>query len=207
MYTQRTQAIRAAGSAIALAYRWVVTKVLLLISPSVSVEGLIVVALNGSVAPAAIAQLRSAIRLIDAHAPLLLARLRRDVRRLMLVQTGGPEYWPFANGFILNAAFVVDSDVEFIALTIIHESTHARLWRAGVRYGPACRERIERLCVQAEASFARRLPDGEDFVEYAESKLGSRWWADEAVKERQLRAREALWPTWLTRVHRFIARA
>lgn len=191
---------------ITLPYRWLVTKILLLLSPSVSVDGLMVVALNGSVTATATSQLQNALRLIDTYAPLVLQRLRRDVKRLMLVQAGGPEYWPFADGFILNAAFVEDSDAEFIALTIIHEATHARLWRAGFRYNQACRERIENLCVQAEVSFAERLPDAEYFVEHTKKKLSHRWWTDDAIKERQLRARRALWPTWLIRMHRLIAR-
>ncbi|MGH7653052.1 MAG: hypothetical protein ACREN6_00145 [Gemmatimonadaceae bacterium] len=143
--------------------------------------------------------MEGAFDLIGAVAPQILARIHRDVKRIMLVDAGGPEFWPLARGFILNTAFVEGSDIEFIALTIVHEATHARLWHAGFRYHERLRGRIERICVGAERAFAMRLPDAEYFVAYSEEKLASPWWAASQVEARQARARAKLWPGWLFR--------
>ncbi|MEO0772021.1 MAG: hypothetical protein AAFZ04_02450 [Pseudomonadota bacterium] len=45
-----------------------------------------------------------------------------------------------------------------LALSIIHEMCHARLWEAGIGYdAPALRVRVEQVCIRREIAFARKL--------------------------------------------------
>ena len=44
-----------------------------------------------------------------------------------------------------------------IAATLVHEAVHARLQRAGLRYWPDLRPRIEAVCVREEIAFVRLL--------------------------------------------------
>lgn len=45
-----------------------------------------------------------------------------------------------------------------LALCIIHEMCHARLWERGIGYdGPALRLRVEEVCIRREMAFARKL--------------------------------------------------
>jgi hypothetical protein len=189
------------GGSLRLLPHRIIARMLLALSPKAIVDGFEVSALNGTLTPHLIAHLRSAIALIGDRDPRLLARIRKDVKRILLVSAGGPEYWPFANGFILNTSFVTQSDIEFIALTIVHEATHARLWKRGLRYGTDVRERIERICVDAELAFASHLKDPGYFSTHVTQKLATPWWTAAQVTERRRRARDILWPRWLVRAH------
>lgn len=134
--------------------------------------------------------LRSAIDLIGKTAPNRLARLNRDVGRVLLLMVDSPEYWPFANGFAIGLAAAQDVPVDQLALTIVHEATHARLWRAGFRYTPDIRERIEHICVRAELDFAQRLPRAQELVDGLRAKLLHPWWTKAALAERRRLVRE-----------------
>lgn len=188
------------GGVLALPRRLLV-HLLLRLSPKVIIEGFEVSALNESLTTRLLSQLQSALELIKHVDPRIFQRLHRDIKRIMLVSVGGPEYWPFANGLIVNADVVEGSDSEFVALTIVHEGTHARLWKSGIRYTPELRERIERVCVRAELAFVSRLPDSAFWVDHVTQKLAMPWWTSAQISQRQVRAREALWPRWLVRLH------
>jgi hypothetical protein len=181
--------------------RRLLAHVVILLSPRTLVGGFEVSAINGDFTPQLLHQLQATVDLIGTRAPRVLARMQRDVKRILIVASGGPEYWPFADGFILNQRFTTESDVEFIALTMVHESAHARLWRQGIPYTSSLRERIERICVRQELQFAQHLPDSDDYSAYVTRKLSSPWWTDEAVSLRRAHAREAMWPRWLVRLH------
>jgi len=191
----------ARGSLLALPRR-IMARILLALSPKEVVAGFEVSALNSTLTPPLVSQLRSAIELIGNLEPRVLRRIHQDVSRIMFVEAGGPEYWPFADGFILNTNFAKESDVEFIALTIIHEATHARLWKRGIRYRNDARERIERICVGAELAFAARLNDSAYFSEHVTRKLAAPWWTADEIEKRRNHAREVLWPRWLMRAHK-----
>ena len=93
---------------------------------------------------------------------------------------------------------------------IIHEATHARLDKAGHRYKGEQREQIERACVDAEISFAERIPGTEDSVKSVQRLLETRWWETERNAEHavdELMARSI--PAWLAKriVSRSLPRA
>jgi hypothetical protein len=62
---------------------------------------------------------------------------------------------------------------ELLASTIVHEATHARLWRMGFRYEEEARPHVEAICVRRELAFSAKLPDGEQVRDSAEQALMS----------------------------------
>jgi hypothetical protein len=93
------------------------------------------------------------------------ARIRQDVRRFALMQppTGGVgEYSPTLEAIIIRPAFLLERPIMSVALLIVHEATHARLRRKGLRYLPGVKNRHERRCVREEISFAGRLGDPQE---------------------------------------------
>ena len=114
----------------------------------------------------------SALGIISRFDPVRRARLQRDLTGILV--------WPFVvpgaaaqyiSGYdvcALDAAFVRDRQALFIALTIVHEATHARLRRFDYVIHAA---RLERLCTEAELTFAMRLPNAELIQEYVRQSL------------------------------------
>jgi hypothetical protein len=162
------------------------------ISDRFDVGDLEVVNLTTETPDRAIEHLRVAIDLIRITSPNRLVRIHRDVRRVLLIWAGGPIYWPYANGFAIDLVAAQDLPADRLALTIVHEATHARLWRAGFRYTPDIRERIEHICVRAELDLAERLPDAAELTNGLRKKLAQPWWTESALAERLRAAREVL---------------
>jgi hypothetical protein len=63
---------------------------------------------------------------------------------------------------VLDERYVLSetTTLEQIALTIIHEATHARLERCGIDYDEKLRQRIEAVCLRREFAFVAKLPNG-----------------------------------------------
>jgi hypothetical protein len=97
---------------------------------------------------------------------------------------------------------------EVIASTIVHEATHARLWRGGIAYEERLRARIEAACVRREIAFAAKLPNGQEVRERAERALelcaADDNWTDAVFDARHIQgAMEAMrylgMPNWFVR--------
>jgi hypothetical protein len=90
-----------------------------------------------------------------------------------------------------------------MVLAIVHEATHARLDKLGINYTEDIRERVERVCIKSEISFAKRLPGGQKFVDIAESRLQTpkSYWTNAQFQQRDLDTLAALRKkTWLARI-------
>jgi len=145
-------------------------------------------------------RLEAAFALLERYAPFRLEMFRRDIQRIWV--TGISSRGAFVRDHamcLLNFDFMTDEstrDAE-IALTMVHEGTHARLARAGFGYDEQSRPRIERLCLASELVVARRLPLAEDLVDETLKCLA--WddaaWSSEAIRERTMAALKDLgWP-------------
>lgn len=148
-----------------------------------------------------------ALRLIENVAPYRLTRLRRDLACILVTETAGAHYLPRLRVCRLGSNLVVSASTPEIAMTIIHEATHARLWGAGFNSEEGCRERIERLCIRAETEFAEQIPGTAALIAKTQGLLETQWWTREARIESglaQLRRLGA--PDWFTRVVRFFYR-
>jgi hypothetical protein len=170
----------------------VVIGAMMLMSRRFVVGGWEVVNLTTDAPEVALERLKLAFDLIGHVSPNRLARINRDVGRVLLLMVDAPVYWPFVNGFAIGLAAAKEAPVDKLALTIVHEATHARLWRAGFRYTPDIRGRIEHICVRAELDFARHLPRSRELEADLREKLSLEWWTEAAMAERRRSTREAL---------------
>jgi hypothetical protein len=106
-------------------------------------------------------RVEAALRLIERFAPLHYRRIKTNLSRIwvQLVPHGGGCYKHSLNACLLDQRVVASetTTVEWIASAIVHEATHARLEKWGIRYDEAVRLRIERICTRRELDFARHL--------------------------------------------------
>lgn len=150
----------------------------ILISDRQSVRGITLVDLTLQGDPRReMEKVRNALAMIDQHDPRIIRRMARDVRYLLVSSTAGTagEYWEHVRSIVLDQAVIGRQLESAIAMTIVHEAMHARLWRMGVGRFPD-RGRIEGVCVAAEIRFAEKVPGTEAQVEGAHRKLASRYW-------------------------------
>jgi hypothetical protein len=145
----------------------------------------------------ATAKVGEALRLIAIHDPKRFAKLRRDVRRIWVGATHNRAEWVLGLEMcVLRFDYVVSPETSpaKLALTLVHEATHARLDRIGCSYAENDRARVERVCVQAEVALAERLTDGADLAENARARLeyGPEIFTDAAFKARGERALQEL---------------
>lgn len=173
--------------------------------PSARVDGFQIVTLAGP-APelASVAEpIKNALRVIREHAPRRFARLQFDVRRFVVVSVTGPEYIHSIRACMLSSSYIKTATAEDLAMTIVHEATHARLSAIGIRYTAGMRDRMERRCIREEAAFAKALPDGENLATLVLAKREHPWWSEEQEFERRVRQlRELGRPEWYIRVYR-----
>jgi hypothetical protein len=148
-----------------------------------------------------------AIRLIAIHDPRRYTRIHRDIQYIIVARTPlseVAEYWPNLRACILDPSFARSHSAGRTALNIVHEATHARLWKVGVRYKENVRARVERRCILEEIAFASQVPDGGELEADARSRLHEpAFWNDEAVQSRQQKRLVAIgMPEWVRRIAR-----
>jgi len=145
-------------------------KCLFLISPRRRIDGLRVVLL------ASVGDKEEAFRRIDRA--LALTREHhsgsyRQVSRflsLIVVTDVGSSlgwYWHPLRACFLDPSHVFRDSAEALAMTIVHEATHARIRQAGIDWEADCRPRVEAICIGAELRLAERLPEANALLENA----------------------------------------
>jgi hypothetical protein len=153
-------------------------------------------------------RVEEALGLIKTHDRRRYDRIVRDLQRVWvrLLTTGAAQFNPRLRACMLDERFVQanTTNTAQIAAVIVHEATHARLWRCGFGYDEDKRQRIEAICLRRELAFARRLPDGQSVREFALDGLATSpsYWTNEASHDRHVEGSvEALrylgW-SWLT---------
>jgi hypothetical protein len=137
------------------------------VSKKLTIDGLVI--LYDSDAGATV----EALRLIKDHDPIRYARLLRDVERIWLrvIPTGAANFEPVTRTCNLDPRFLKSESVEMIASAIVHEATHARLFRCGIGYEEDVRDRVEAVCLRRQLAFAARLPESGQSREWAEAYL------------------------------------
>lgn len=140
-----------------------------------------------------------ALDLISAVDPKRLVQLKRYVRRFGLVAAGGDYFLPAARAHVVSRDWLDASNETQLALNMLHESVHARLHHIGLRPARAEDERVERLCLSLEATFARRLANGEELARRLEARLMRPWWTPDVQATRLKDRLSAVGlPRWLT---------
>jgi hypothetical protein len=145
-------------------------RILLWLSVNKTIDGLWIGAAGDA---SALQPVEAALNLIKKHDPRRYDRLRHDLIRVWIrLLPGDLACFNAAFGACeLDTRFVLEHPPEIIAATLVHEATHARLWRTGIDYVEESRHRIEAICIRQELVFAGRLPKGTIVLEWAEARL------------------------------------
>ena len=135
-------------------------KFALWLSKSRTVDGVWIGSAQSDSEPA-LQRVEAALQLIEHFAPLHYRRVKNSLSRIwvQLVPHGAGCYLHSLNACLLDERVVASetTTLEWIASAIVHEATHARLEKRGIRYVEAVRHRIERICARRELDFARHL--------------------------------------------------
>jgi hypothetical protein len=153
-------------------------------------------------------KVEEALKLISRHDPVRFSRLRKDVKRILVAGSDSYRrgYWVRRSATcVLTSRYVGTPEIRSreVAGTIVHEATHARLERAGIRTTATSRDRVERLCVKAQLAFARRIPDAGDLVTHYEETLAERRFSLPTSQRREMALRdlrELDLPRWVMRL-------
>jgi hypothetical protein len=168
-----------------------VTRVMLRWSVGRRVDGLWIGIFDSEPGPS-LPRVEEALQLIKTYDRLRYERLIRDLERIwvQLIPGGLAEFDSSIWACVLDPRYVLDeaTSPERIAASIVHEATHARLWRCGIGYREELRSRVEAVCFRRERAFAAKLPNGEPIRERADRKLAhyakQDYWTDEAFRTR-----------------------
>jgi hypothetical protein len=135
-------------------------RVLLKLCDSRTIDGLLIL----SPYQKAMDRVDAALSLIRLHDPVRYRRLTQDLKRIWLRRLPGciGRFDPPSSTCELDNRFVQDDETttEMIAALIVHEATHARLWRHGIRYEENIRFDVEGVCIRREIAFSAKLPEG-----------------------------------------------
>jgi hypothetical protein len=124
------------------------------------------------------ARLGLALELIDQYAPRVGARLRRDVGAIFLWRVGGTSYNPYSRMILVDLRSGMSGEFEELAISLVHEATHARQMAMGLpklRHSNNLERRLEAHAVATSIAFADRLPPGR-WVKPTLADLDKEWW-------------------------------
>jgi hypothetical protein len=117
----------------------------------------------------ALDRIEEALCLIKRYDTLSYSRVRRHLDRIWinLIPNARAHYDPSLNACVLDERYVLQDTIPIarVALTIIHEATHARLDAWGVAYLQEKRTRIEAICMRRELNFLAKIPESETLRE------------------------------------------
>lgn len=106
-------------------------------------------------------KIEQAAELIREHDPARYRLLVREIRLIVVADwRTEAEYYSFASAVVVQARFLGITNLEGMAMILVHEATHARLHRWGIRYSAALKTRVERLCLRNEVWFLEKVPSG-----------------------------------------------
>jgi hypothetical protein len=136
---------------------------------------------------AAVLKLQEALSLLKQVDPRTFNRIISDIKRIIVLSAGGPEFVPNLNSLIFSHDYVVARDLHRLMMDLVHEACHARLWRRGVVLDTDNAARIERICVREEVRLAAKLPKSDQLAAVALKRLEAKWWEPGAVRKRRER--------------------
>ena len=151
-------------------------------------------------------KIENALRLIRDCDPRRHARLAKDLRSIWVTLLPGPlgQFNAIDWTCELDERFVGRASIEQVASTIVHEATHARLWRRGVGYEEDIRHRVEAICFRQEQAFAKRLPSADALTDELDAYLALPldYWSEKSVRADHVRGsvaalRHLNMPSWL----------
>jgi hypothetical protein len=169
------------------------------------------VVVSTDVDPAAtVAVIHKALDELGGRDPRRMRRIQRYLKRIIAVEYGGAMYEPALHACIVGPKALALHPVR-LAAKLVHESTHARLYRRGFRYSPATRAWEEAICVAESARFLRRA-GRDDWAAEMEAVVardiasGNPWYSGERRRElaEGLMADHGV-PRWMRKVRHYLA--
>lgn len=150
--------------------------------------------------------IREAVQLVASVSPPHLTRLQKELSCILVGLGKGFFFEPSLKACGVGEGYQEGRPVELLAAYLVHEATHASLWRRGFRYHPHLRARIERACIRAEMRFARNLPDPSLVIVQAQKRMLAKTWRTEKEmfdhrEEEYIRLGV---PKWLLRIRRIL---
>lgn len=151
-------------------------------------------------------KISQALSLISEFDPCRYRQIKRDVKRiwLFIAKPAAGRWMNELQACILDKEFYCGlTPASRMALTIVHEATHARLYKFKIKYTEETRARVEQICIKSELAFAKRLPNGKDLIKMVESKLKRTedFYSDAQFQQRNLQALDELGKkSWLARI-------
>jgi hypothetical protein len=146
-------------------------------------------------------RLREALALIKERDPYRYKRVLRHFDTiLVLPMPNQGECVPDLRRCVVNKELAETGAIDAIASVIVHEATHGELFRRGIGYQEAARQRVEDICTRQELAFAKKLTREEVTREHAAWKLDlpEDSWSDQAMLYRDIEwLRQQGWPNWL----------
>jgi hypothetical protein len=185
-------------------------RIMLRLSAGKRIDGLWVGTYFQTNAGTVMRRIEEALHLIKVHDPRRYDRLGKDLTRVWvrLIPGALARFAPTQEACELDERFVLaeTSSPELIAAAIVHEATHARMWRRGIGYDERLRARVEAACFRRELAFAAKLPNGERVREQARDALAipPASWTNNAAHDREVDGAAAVLchlgaPNWLVR--------
>lgn len=104
-----------------------------------------------------IERVAAALRLINETELRRYQRIARDLTTFIVRDIGVSCYSFATNVCTLDQRLVRTKSAGSVALVIIHEAAHARLYHAGIVTWRRIQSRVERACIGEEIAFARKL--------------------------------------------------
>lgn len=139
-------------------------KGLFLLSPGREVEGMrvsVLKACDGGTEET-FSRVSEALSMIRRNDEIGYRRVRRYLDRIVVSSTHGSLgwYWHNLRACFLDPVHVAEVTAADLAMTIAHETAHARIRQSGIVWDGECRPRVEAICIRAEIQLASCIPDG-----------------------------------------------
>lgn len=121
-------------------------------------------------------RVEEALQLIKNRDSLHYSRVINNLERIWVRLLSGDlaHYERSLKACVFDERYVLleTTPIEWIASTIVHEATHARLEQWGISYvGEKKRARIEAICIRRELNFVAKLPQSEPLQEETVRRL------------------------------------
>ena len=150
--------------------------------------------------------LDEALSVVQVYGNLYIRYLRRARCRLRIDDTFDYTYfWPVANAIVFPSRILAKDSALWVASSLVHEATHVRIHRAGIRPSSDNLRRIEDLCTNTQIEFLAQTStehgaEAGNFIAWLEEcRTAEQPWWSPALRVR--RRREALSaagaPGWL----------
>ena len=135
-----------------------------------------------------------ALRIIKTYDRIRYDRLRKDLSYIFITDLSFAygQYDVRLHACKLDTSFVRSRPAIDIALLIVHEATHARLFHYGIKYEEWRRPYVEAVCVRRELAFATKVPQGQRLQTKLFDKLSVVLQSPDYLKTSTMRRAEAV---------------